>query len=78
MTATNGQLKSFIERIERLNEEKKAISDDCKAVYDEAKSTGLNVKILRKVIAIRKIAAAELQEQETMIDLYLFQIGGAA
>ena len=57
------QLRSFVERIERLEEEKKTIADDIKDVYGEAKSTGYDVKVLRKVVAIRKQDANDRLEQ---------------
>jgi len=70
-----GQLKSFVERIERLEEEKKTISDDIKDVYGEAKANGFDVKILRQVIRLRKQDANERSEQETLLDLYLAALG---
>lgn len=66
-----GQLKSIVERIERLEEEKKGIGDDIKEVYAEAKSNGFDVKVLRKVISIRKRDRRELEEEESILDLYL-------
>src|SRR5579883_430355 len=65
------QLKSFINRIERLEEEKAALSADIKEVYAEAKGTGFDVKIMRQVIRMRKLDKADFQEQEAMLDLYL-------
>jgi len=65
------QLKSFIERIERLEEEKRALSEDIKEVFAEAKGTGFDVKIMRQVIRMRKLDKADFQEQEAMLDLYL-------
>ena len=70
-----GQLKSFVERIERLEEEKKTISDDIKDVYAEAKANGFDVRILRQVISLRKKDADERSEQETLLDLYLAALG---
>jgi uncharacterized protein (UPF0335 family) len=70
-----GQLRSFVERIERLEEEKKAIADDIKDVKGEAKAHGFDVKVLNKVIAIRKQDQAERQEQEALLDLYLGALG---
>ncbi len=78
MTKTNfakDQLKSVVERIERLEEEKAALSADIKEVYAEAKGNGFDVKILRKVIRIRKQDAAERSTEEEMLDLYLSAIG---
>lgn len=72
-----GQLRSFIERIERLEEEKKAIAADIKEVYAEAKGTGFDTKIMRKVVTLRKKDAAERQEEEAILDLYLSALGMA-
>ena len=70
-----GHLKAFIERIERLEEEKKAIADDIKDVYAEAKGNGFDVKILRKVVRIRKQDRAKRLEEDAILDLYLSAIG---
>lgn len=70
-----GQLKSLVERIERLEEEKKTIAGDIKEVYAEAKGHGFDTKILRKVISLRKKDAADRQEEEQMLDLYLQALG---
>jgi uncharacterized protein (UPF0335 family) len=70
------QLKSIVERIERLSEEKSALTNDIAEVYVEAKSHGFDVKIIRKVIAIRKKDAAERSTEEEMIDLYLNAVQG--
>ena len=72
-----GQLRSFIERIERLEEEKKAIAADIKEVYAEAKGTGFDTKIMRKVVSLRKKDAAERQEEEAILNLYLSALGMA-
>ena len=72
------QLKSIVQRIERLEEEKKTIADDIKEVYAEAKGTGYDVKVLRKVIAIRKRDANERAEEEAILDLYLQAVGESA
>ena len=69
-------LKGYIERIERLEEEKKAISDDIKEVYLEAKGTGFDTKIIKMIVKIRKMDKAKRQEEEALIDLYLSAIGG--
>jgi uncharacterized protein (UPF0335 family) len=69
------QLTAFVERIERLEEEKKGISDDIKEVYAEAKGNGFDVKVLRKVISVRKQDASERAEQEAILDLYLQALG---
>jgi uncharacterized protein (UPF0335 family) len=71
------QLRSFIERIERLEEEKKTISDDIRDVYAEAKGNGFDTKVMRQVIRIRKKDAAERQEEEAILDLYLHALGMA-
>lgn len=72
------QLKSIVERIERLEEEKKTIADDIKEVYAEAKGNGYDVKVLRKVIAILKRDANERAEEEAILDLYLQAVGESA
>jgi uncharacterized protein (UPF0335 family) len=69
------QLRAFIERVERLEEEKKAIADDIKDVLAEAKATGFDTKILKKVIAIRKQDRDERLEQEAILDTYLAALG---
>ncbi|WEX89212.1 DUF2312 domain-containing protein [Sinorhizobium garamanticum] len=69
------QLRAFIERIERLEEEKKTIADDIKDVYGEAKAMGFDAKILRKVISIRKQDHDERMEQEAILDTYLQALG---
>ena len=75
--AAAGQLRAFVERIERLEEEKKTISDDIKDVYAEAKGTGFDTKALRKIVAERKQDAAERLEFETILDLYRHALGMA-
>ena len=72
------QLKTIVERIERLEEEKKTITDDIKEVYAEAKGNGYDVKVLRKVIAIRKRDLRERREEEAVLDLYLQAVGESA
>jgi uncharacterized protein (UPF0335 family) len=72
------QLRAFIERIERLEEEKKAISDDIKEIYAEAKGNGYDTKVLRQVVRIRKQDQHERAEQEAILDLYLHALGMAA
>jgi uncharacterized protein (UPF0335 family) len=74
-TFAHGQLKSLVERIEKLEEEKKAIAGDIKEVFAEAKAQGFDTKIMRKVIALRKKEASERQEEEALIDLYLNALG---
>jgi uncharacterized protein (UPF0335 family) len=74
--AAQGRLKSFIERIERLEEDKAAIAGDLKDVYAEAKGEGFDTKVMRKVVSLRKKDKVKLQEEETLLDLYLSAIGG--
>ena len=71
----NNQLKSIIERVERLEEEKKTIADDIKEVYAEAKGSGYNTKILRQVVRLRKIDINERRESEAILDLYMQAVG---
>ena len=70
-----GQLKSIVERIERLEEDKAAVMEDLKEVYAEAKGTGFDTKIIRKVVRLRKQDRAKRQEEEAILDLYLTAIG---
>ena len=72
---SHGQLKSIVERIERLNEEAATIAGDIKEVYSEAKANGFDVKILRKIVALRKKAAAERAEEEALLDTYMAALG---
>jgi len=74
-TVAAGQLRAVIERIERLEEEKKEVAEQIKEVYAEAKANGFDVKILRKVIALRKKPSEERQEEEAILDLYLSALG---
>lgn len=69
------QLKSIIERIERLEEDKKAIGDDIKEVYGEAKANGFDVTILRAIVRLRKKPAAERAEEDAILELYLQALG---
>lgn len=71
------QLRAFIERIERLEEEKKTIADDIREVYAEAKGNGFDTKVLRQVVRIRKQDAHERAEQEAILDLYMHALGMA-
>lgn len=71
-----GKLKSIIERIERLEEDKAAVASDLKEVYAESKGEGFDTKIIRKVIRLRKQDSAQRQEEEALIDLYISAIGG--
>ena len=70
-----GHLRSFIERVEKLEEERKALSDDIKDVYAEAKGTGFDVKILRKIVSMRRQDTDKRREEEEILDLYLAALG---
>jgi uncharacterized protein (UPF0335 family) len=69
------RLKSFIERIERLEEEKRVLASDIKEVYAEAKGTGFEPKIMRQIIKIRKKDKEEVDEEESLLDLYKRALG---
>jgi uncharacterized protein (UPF0335 family) len=69
------RLKSFIERIERLEEEKKALAEDIKEVFSEAKGVGFDVKIMRQIIRIRRMDEDDRDEQEALLETYLRAIG---
>ena len=71
----SGHLRAFIERIERLEEEKKALSDDIKDVYGEAKGNGFDIKVMRKLVSLRKQDRDKRMEEETILDLYLAALG---
>jgi uncharacterized protein (UPF0335 family) len=68
-------LQQYDDRIERLEEEKRALSADIKQVYDEAKSTGFDVKILRKIISMRRVADHDRKEQDEILELYMRALG---
>ena len=68
-------LRSFIERIERLEEEKAALTADIREVYSEAKGTGFDTKIMRQIVRMRKLDTAARQEQEAVLDLYMTALG---
>ncbi len=72
---TSEQLRLFIERIERLEEEKKGIADDIRDVYAEAKSTGYDPKIMRQVVRLRKMEPHDRQEMEAILDTYKSALG---
>ena len=74
-TIGHNQIKSIVERIERLEEEKKTIADDIKDVYAEAKGNGFDVKVLRTIIRLRKQDANERAEQETILATYMVALG---
>ena len=69
------RLRSLVERIERLEEERKALGSDIKDIYAEAKSAGFDVKVLRQLIRIRRQEAADVEEQETLLDVYRRALG---
>lgn len=69
------RLRSIVERIERLEEERKALGNDIKDIYAEAKSAGFDIKVLRQIISLRKKEPAEVEEQETLLDLYRRALG---
>ncbi|MFC7473751.1 MULTISPECIES: DUF2312 domain-containing protein [Dankookia] len=69
------RLRSIIERVERLEEERKALASDIKDIFAEAKSAGFDVKVVRQIISIRKKEPAEVEEQETLLDLYRRALG---
>jgi len=71
------RLRHIVARIERLEEEKKALGDDIKEVYAEAKGSGFDTKIIRQVIRLRKVEQADRQEQEALLDLYMQALGMA-
>lgn len=72
---SNGQLRAIVDRIERLEEDKKAISGDIKEVYAEARANGFDVKIIRKVVALRKKEAAAREEEAALLDTYMAALG---
>ena len=69
------RLRSIVDRIERLEQERKALGDDIKDIYSEAKSAGFDVKVIRQIISIRKKEPSEVEEQETLLDLYRRALG---
>ena len=70
-----GQLRALVERIERLEEEKKTIAGDIKEVYAEAKGNGFDTRILRKVVSLRKKDRNEREEEQAILDLYMSALG---
>jgi uncharacterized protein (UPF0335 family) len=69
------QLRSLVERVERLEEEKAALTADVREVYSEAKGHGFDTKIMRQVVRLRKLDRADRQEQEAILDLYMSALG---
>jgi uncharacterized protein (UPF0335 family) len=74
-TTADEQLRLFIERIERLEEEKKGIADDIRDVYNESKSQGYDPKIMRKIVRLRKMAVHDRKEMEAILDVYKSALG---
>ncbi|MDE0933023.1 MAG: DUF2312 domain-containing protein [Novosphingopyxis baekryungensis] len=74
-TTTDQQLRLFIERVERMEEEKKGISDDIRDIYSEAKSQGYDVKIMRQIVRLRKLKPEERKEMEMLIETYKAALG---
>jgi uncharacterized protein (UPF0335 family) len=72
-----GHLRAFLERIERLEEEKRAIAGDIKEVYAEAKGTGYDVKIMRKIVSLRRMDRDKRREEEEILEIYLAALGEA-
>ena len=72
------QLKAFVERIERLEEEKKTTSDDIRDVYAEAKGNGFDIKALRSIVRLRKLDTDERREQQEVLDTYMHALGMVA
>ena len=77
-STAQGRLKTIVERIERLEEEKAALTADIREVYSEAKGQGFDTKIMRQVVRLRKLDRADRQEQEAILDLYLAALGMAS
>ncbi len=69
------RLKSLIERIERLEEEKAALAEDIREVYSEAKGSGFDIKIMRQIVRLRKLDSSDRQEQEAILDTYMAALG---
>lgn len=69
------RLKSFVERIEKLTEEKQALQGDISDIYSEAKGTGYDTRTIRKIVALRKLDAADRDEQEALLDTYCHALG---
>jgi uncharacterized protein (UPF0335 family) len=71
------RLRSFIERIERLEEERRALGEDIREVYSEAKGAGFDVKVMRQIVRLRKLDESERDEQEALLETYLAALGMA-
>lgn len=75
VAVSDDQLRLFIERVERLEEERKGVTDDIRDVYSEAKSQGYDTKIMKQVVRLRKMSADDRQEMEAILDLYKSALG---
>lgn len=75
VTVSAGQLRALVERVERLEEEKKEVADQIKEVLAEAKATGFDTKTIRKIVSLRKKAPEERDEEQALLDLYLNALG---
>jgi uncharacterized protein (UPF0335 family) len=73
--STQNQLRQIVEQIERLEEEKKALADDIRDKYLEAKAVGFDVKALRTIVRLRKKSSTERQEEETILEVYMHALG---
>jgi len=69
------RLRSIIERVERLEEERKALAGDIKDIFSEAKSAGFDVKVIKEILKLRKMEPAQVEEQETLLDIYRRALG---
>lgn len=76
-TVAAGQLRAFIERIERMEEDRRAVIEDIKEIYSEAKANGFDTKAMREIIRLRRKDAAEREEEDAMLDLYMSALGMA-
>ena len=74
-TVAGERLRSFLERIERLDEDRQAVMSDIKEVFAEAKGEGYDTKVMRQILRLRKMEAADRQEYEALLDLYLSALG---
>ena len=74
-TTTDQQLRLFIERIERMEEEKKGVADDIRDTYNEAKSNGYDPKIMRQIVRLRKLPVHDRREMEAILDVYKSALG---
>lgn len=76
-TVAAGQLRAFIERIERMEEDRRAVIEDIKEIYSEAKANGFDTKAMREIIRLRRKDAAEREEEDAMLELYMSALGMA-